>query len=264
MCFAENGQKRAEKVSTFFSSSYWRRLSGAHRRAVMWFHCLSPCGRVPSGGKPLRWCWHITAPIINSRSALSFLLQLSSFLLTATLLLPCLCSHLCTRFIHTQHFSSNLLFQQSYLFKPFFTTVLSCTEWLSPNNYLHYLDPARIWPGKNFLNESLLESDNNRTCKNQTIQLIYHRHRQSLKYYNPQENYTITFKMGVQNQKSFIDFLFLLLSHTSLVKSSIPIFSLIIPLFFHCTYFLAGIQLQLYPISYCSSLFLVSFCSMML
>lgn len=256
MCFAENGQKRAEKVSTFFSSSYWRRLSGAHRRAVMWFHCLSPCGRVPSGGKPLRWCWHITAPIINSRSALSFLLQLSSFLLTATLLLPCLCSHLCTRFIHTQHFSSNLLFQQSYLFKPFFTTVLSCTEWLSPNNYLHYLDPARIWPGKNFLNESLLESDNNRTCKNQTIQLIYHRHRQSLKYYNPQENYTITFKMGVRNQKSFIDFLFLLLSHTSLVKSSIPIFSLYLFSSRHPTSALPYFLLFFF--------FLVSFCSMML
>lgn len=45
----------------------------------MWFQCLGPCGIVPSGGKPLRLCWHITAPIISSRSALSFLLHLSSF-----------------------------------------------------------------------------------------------------------------------------------------------------------------------------------------
>lgn len=108
--------EKAEKASSFLSSSYWRRLSGAHRRAVMWFHCLRPCGRVPSGGKPLRLCWHITAPIINSRSALSFLLQLSSFLLTAVLLLPCSRSHLCSRFIHSQRFSSNLLSQQSYVF----------------------------------------------------------------------------------------------------------------------------------------------------
>lgn len=89
----------------------------AHRRAVMWFQCLGPCGMVPSGGKPLRLCWHITPPIINSRSALSFLLRLSSFLLTA----PSFCF---ARALisaagsftssHLQHFSSNLPSQQSF------------------------------------------------------------------------------------------------------------------------------------------------------
>lgn len=64
------------KYSVPFQSSARR---GAHRRAIMWFQCLGPCGIVPSGGKPLRLCWHITAPIISSRSALSFLLHLSSF-----------------------------------------------------------------------------------------------------------------------------------------------------------------------------------------
>lgn len=70
-------------LSSLSSSSQRRIPASAHRRAVMWFQCLGPCGRVPSGGKPLRLCWHITTPIINSRSALSFLLHLSSFLLTA-------------------------------------------------------------------------------------------------------------------------------------------------------------------------------------
>ena len=108
-------------LSSFSSSSQRRKPASAHRRAVMWFQCLGPCGIVPSGGKPLRLCWHITTPIINSRSALSFLLHLSSFLLAAALLLLCLCSHLQPWFFtssHTQHFSSNLLSQQSYLFLP--------------------------------------------------------------------------------------------------------------------------------------------------
>lgn len=59
----------------------WRVHTGD---AVMWFQCLGPCSFLPSGGKPLRLSWHITTPIINSRSALSFLLHLSSFRLTAT------------------------------------------------------------------------------------------------------------------------------------------------------------------------------------
>lgn len=67
-------------LSPPFSSH--RRGNTVHRRAVMWFQCLGPHGRVPSGRKPFRLCWHITAPIINSRSALSFLFHLSSFLLT--------------------------------------------------------------------------------------------------------------------------------------------------------------------------------------
>lgn len=40
------------------------------RRAVMWFQCLGPCGTLPSGGKPLRPCCHISPPIISSGSAL--------------------------------------------------------------------------------------------------------------------------------------------------------------------------------------------------
>lgn len=137
-------------LSSFSSSSQRKKLVSVHRRAVMWFQCLGPYGIVPSGGKPLRLCWHISTPIMYSRSALSFLLHLSSFLLTA----PFFC-FACALFsapgsftsTHPQHFSSNLLSQQSYLFFPL-TTALYCTKWLplSPKNYLLLLGPARIWP----------------------------------------------------------------------------------------------------------------------
>lgn len=120
-------------LSSFSSSSKRTEVGRAHRRAVMWFQCLWPCGIVPSGGKPLRLCWHITTPITNSRSALSFLLHLSSFLLTA----PCFC-FACALIsatgsftsTHFQHFSSNLLSQPSYPPTPHtpFTTASYCTE----------------------------------------------------------------------------------------------------------------------------------------
>lgn len=103
------------------SSSQRRKLASAHRRAVMWFQCLGPRGIVPSGGKPLRLCWHITAPIINSRSALSFLLHLSSFLLTAPFFcFACALISAPGSFTSTHHqdFPSNLLSQQSYIFSP--------------------------------------------------------------------------------------------------------------------------------------------------
>lgn len=102
-CVAESEQKTSRKFyfsfkySVPFQSSARR---GAHRSAIMWFQCLGPCGIVPSGGKPLRLCWHITAAIINSRSALSFLLHLSSFPPFCTVLLLCLCSHLCPWLLH--------------------------------------------------------------------------------------------------------------------------------------------------------------------
>lgn len=75
-------QKGALLLSSF-TISRQRKWAGACEGAVMWFQCPSPHGIMPSGGKPLRLCWHITPPIINSRSALSFLLHLSSFLLPA-------------------------------------------------------------------------------------------------------------------------------------------------------------------------------------
>lgn len=93
-------EQQDESLSFFSllcSTSYWRKLLSAHRRAIMWFQCLCPWGIAPSGGKPLRRHWPITAPIINSGSALSFLLYLSSLLFTAVYLLV---SNLCFWFIH--------------------------------------------------------------------------------------------------------------------------------------------------------------------
>lgn len=112
-------QVLSSALSFFQSSSRRRKPASAHRRAVMWFQCLRPCGIVPSGGKPLRLCWHITTPIINSRSAFSFLLHLSSFLLTGPLF--CFACALISALgsftsAHLEHFSSHLLAQQSYLF----------------------------------------------------------------------------------------------------------------------------------------------------
>lgn len=67
------------------------------RRAVMWFQCLGPCGTVPSGGKPLRPCCHISPPIISSRSALSFPPHFPFPLLPAPRPLPAL---ICHRLLH--------------------------------------------------------------------------------------------------------------------------------------------------------------------
>lgn len=100
--------------------------ASVHRRAVMWFQCLGPCGIVPSGGKPLRLCWHITPPIINSRSALSFLLRLSSLLLPAPFFcLACALISAAGSFTSTQlqHFSSNLRLNNH----PFLLFPLRCT-----------------------------------------------------------------------------------------------------------------------------------------
>lgn len=111
-----------------FTSSSQRKLASVHRRAVMWFQCLGPCGIVPSGRKPVRLCWHITPPIINSRSALSYLLHFSCFLLTApSFCFACALISAPGSFTssHLQPFSSKLLSQQSSFFPP---TALYCTE----------------------------------------------------------------------------------------------------------------------------------------
>lgn len=86
-------------LSSFMISSQ-RKPADARRRAVMWCQCLGPCGIVPSGGKPLKLCWYITPPIINNRTALSFLLHLSSFLSICSLSPLCLRSHLCPRLLY--------------------------------------------------------------------------------------------------------------------------------------------------------------------
>ena len=82
-------------LSSFSSSSQRKKQASAHTRAVMWFQCLGPCGIVPSGGKPLRLCWHITTPIINSRSAP--FISITSFFLSSfcTFLRLHLGSHRC-------------------------------------------------------------------------------------------------------------------------------------------------------------------------
>lgn len=125
-------QKGALLPSSFAISSQ-RKWAGVCGVAVMWFQCLSPHGIIPSGGKPLRLCWHITPPIINSRSALSFLLHLSSFLLTAhRFFLSCLLISAPGSFTsaHLQHFPPNLPSQQPsfpsfFLFNPWCPSAVS-------------------------------------------------------------------------------------------------------------------------------------------
>lgn len=123
-CRHENGRKRAERcpLPSSFAISSRRKWASVCGGAVMWFQCLSPHGIIPSGGKPLRLCWRIT-PIINSRSALSFLLHLSSFLLTVRrfslswLLVSAPGSFTSA---HLQHFPPNLQSQQPFLPSFFF------------------------------------------------------------------------------------------------------------------------------------------------
>lgn len=87
-------------LSSFSSSSQRKKQASAHTRAVMWFQSLGPCGIVPSGGKPLRLCWHITTPIINSRSAP--FISITSFFLSSycTFLRLHLGSHRCPWLLH--------------------------------------------------------------------------------------------------------------------------------------------------------------------
>lgn len=102
--------------------------ASVHRRVVMWFQCLGPCGIVPSGGKPLRLCWHITPPIINSRSALSFLLHLSSLLLSApSFCFACVLISAAGSFTSTQ-LQHLLLISVSTIIPFFIPTALYCTD----------------------------------------------------------------------------------------------------------------------------------------
>lgn len=194
-------------LSSLSSSSQRGKVASPHRRAVMWFQCLGPCGTVPLGGKPLRLCWHITTPIINSRSALSFLLHLSSFLLTAAFF--CYTCALHRTPSPSTHF--------------FLIFCLNNHTFLSALKYLLY----SAQPGfgqETPLNGRILDSGDDETGEDVMIQLICR--RLSLKHCNPQENYTTTFKLGVSNQKtSRIDFL--LPTFTSQVSSSS------IPFLFH-------------------------------
>lgn len=124
---------------TFLFLSY---RGNAHRRPIMWFQCLCLWGTAPSGGKPLRLCWHITTPIINSRSALSFLLNLSSFLLTAAHLL--LCFFLWFIHLHSPlHISFNLVLTMLIFLYPF-SLLLFCSKLLilSPNNLEGFLETS--------------------------------------------------------------------------------------------------------------------------
>lgn len=234
-------------LSSFSSSSQRKKLASAHRSAVMWFQCLGPCGIVPSGGEPLRLCWHIATPIINSRSALSFLWHLSSFLLTAPFV--CFACALISApgsftSTHPQHFSSNLLSQQSYLFFPH-SPLRHTLYWMTTTltkELLTLLSPARIWSGNVSLNGSILDSKDDQTGEDLMIQLICGRDRLSLTQYNPQENYTITFKLGDSNQKTgLIDF-FLPTSTSQGSSSSIPLlfhWLFFFSFFFHSSYFLS-------------------------
>lgn len=117
-----------------FTISRKKKWAGACGGTVMWFQCPSPHGTIPSGGKPLRLCWHITTPIINSRSVLSFLLHLSSFLLPAChsfSSLPLAPSPLLTfsTFLLIFHFN-NHLFLLSF---PFCLTYCVILQWLTPS-----------------------------------------------------------------------------------------------------------------------------------
>lgn len=110
---------------TLFSFTISSQPASGHRRAVMWFQCLGPRGKVPSGGKPLRPCWHITPPIISSRSALSFLLHLSFLLLSAASF--CFdCALICHQLLHLSSPSTFSLLIFCLNNQPFCSTLLSC------------------------------------------------------------------------------------------------------------------------------------------
>lgn len=180
-----------------FCCSFFLFLSyrcNAHRRPIMWFQWLCLWGTAPSGGKPLRLCWHITTPIINSRSALSFLLDLSSFLLTAAHLLLCFFHW----FIHLHsplHISFNLLsWQYSYFSSLFHYRCTALNYW-----YFHQRITGFSWDQPRFglrnvqLNEkhiSFCEWSGWRQFNDLTLSL-----RLELKHYSPRENRTVTFKL---------------------------------------------------------------------
>lgn len=154
-CRHENRQKRAERcpLPSSFAIRSRRKWASVCGGAVMWFQCLSPHGIIPSGGKPLRLCWRITPPIINSRSALSFLFHFSSFLLTLhhfclSWLLVCAPSSFTSA--HLQHFPPNLQSQQPFL-PSFFVwpIVLFYSDSLRlMKEIVASVTPAEIWTRK--------------------------------------------------------------------------------------------------------------------
>lgn len=211
-------------LSSLSSSSQRRKPASAHRRAVMWFQCLGPCGIVPSGGKPLRLCWHITTPIINSRSALSFLLHLSSFLLTAAFF--CFAWALISA---PGSFTLNTFLLIFCLNSHTFFFFWRCTALNDCHSHHRSTDFTR--PGQDLARKrhsSILNCEDDQTGEDLMIRLVCR--RLSLKHYNPHE--TITFKLGASNQKtSRIDSL--LPTFTSQVSySSIPLLFSLIILFF--------------------------------
>lgn len=112
---------------------------------------------------------------------------------------------------HPQHFSSNLLSQQSDFFI-FFTH--SPLRWTALNEYhshqriTYFTQPSNDLSRKHLSKWKHLDCGDDQTGEDPMIQLICHKHGLSLKHYNPQENHAITFKLGVSNQKtSLIDFL---------------------------------------------------------
>lgn len=138
-------------LPSFFTISRQRKWAGACGGAAMWFQCPRPHGIIPSGGKPLRLFWPITPPIINSRSALSFLLHLSSFLLPAYhsfSFLPLAPSPALTfsTFFLIFHLYSHL-FLLSF---PFCLTHCVVLQWLTPSlikEMFALVTLTQIWPG---------------------------------------------------------------------------------------------------------------------
>lgn len=81
------------------------------------------------------------------------------------------------------------------------------TTTLSLKNCLLRSAPAGLRPGNVSANGTILDRGDDQTGEDLMIQLICRSRRLSLRHYNPQEDCTITFKLGVSNQKTgLIDF----------------------------------------------------------
>lgn len=88
-------EQKGALLPSSLTISRQRKWAGACGGTVMWFQCLSPSGIIPSGGKPLRLCWHVTPPIINSRSAFHFY-----YIFLLFFLLHAISFHLCPWLLH--------------------------------------------------------------------------------------------------------------------------------------------------------------------
>ena len=126
--------------------------------------------------------------------------------------------------------------QQSYLFFFFLHSPLHHTtlnDYHSQWRIAHCARPPDgLRPGNVPLNGTILDRGDDQTGEDLMIQLICRSRRLSLRHYNPQEDCTITFKLGVSNQKTgLIDFPLHCLHITSISSFYSLAFSLII-LFF--------------------------------